>query len=825
MNNLLDAALAFYDAGYCVVPARSDGTKAPVVTWKQYQYTRPERAQVVGWLEHDGYDGFGLICGAVSGQLEMFELEGRAVAEGLLTELTTLAAKAGLGPLWRRLGTGYFEASPSGGIHLLYRVDGAAKPNTKLAVRPARPDEYSDKERAITAKFPDRVITRTLIETRGEEGFTIVAPSGGRTHPEGKSWALLQGSLTTIPVLSEDERDALYSLARSLDSSPRAEPPSATGRTVDLFDTGGLSPGDDYNARADWSELLGPLGWTPVYTRGEETFWRRDGKTIGLSASTNYKGSGNLWVWSTSTEFEAERSYTKFGALTHLQFGDDFSAAAKGLRGAGFGAAVPEQRRPAVHREPSKTPDEDDEEGDRDSDPDAPSTYSHTDDGNALRLVDEYGNSINHCADRGRWLAWNGHAWQWCDTGAGPAREHAKHIARRLGLEDKNEARHRAYSLSARGTTNMLLQAASDPRIRVSFTDLDAHAFELNTPAGIVDLRTGKISAPDPVKLHTRSTICAPDPAADPRSWQIFLTDTFGDDTEMIEYLQRLVGYSATGTVGRHVLPFCFGSGGNGKGVFLETVTGVLGTYATTSPNGFLMARQYTGHETEIARLSGVRMVLCSEVNEHDKFDEARVKQLTGGDTLTARFMHQDHFSFTPTHHLWLMGNNQPQVDAGGDSFWRRLRLIPFTRTVSDEKRVDDLQGILKRDHGPAVLAWIVEGAVAYLRDGLQEPAAVKAATSAYAESEDSLGRFVEERCLLGGGDIVTLDTKHLRTVYEAWCAGEGIKPMDARTFGRQLKGRYGVERHQVRGGYRYVGISLVEPEGAESADSGWGDR
>jgi putative DNA primase/helicase len=326
--------------------------------------------------------------------------------------------------------------------------------------------------------------------------------------------------------------------------------------------------------------------------------------------------------------------------------------------------------------------------------------------------------------------------------------------------------------------------------------------------------------------MHTRSTACAPDPAADQTMWRRFLADTFGENQELIAYLQRLVGYSAVGYVGPHVLPFCHGSGGNGKGVFLEAVAGVLGDYATTAPVGFLMAQQHTGHETEIARLAGARMVLCSEVNETDSFDEAKVKQLTGGDTLTARFMRQDHFSFTPTHTLWLMGNHKPAVRSGGRSFWRRLRLIPFLHEVPEDQVVEDLQGTLIRDHGPAILAWIAQGAADFHAAGLREPQTVKAATAEYALDQDTVAQFVAERCHVGGGEHVQIKTSVVREAYEAWCYAQGEKPITAKAFSIDLCKRFGVDLNKGGKGVRYYsGIGLLatdEDDEKTESDSGW---
>lgn len=440
-----------------------------------------------------------------------------------------------------------------------------------------------------------------------------------------------------------------------------------------------------------------------------------------------------------------------------------------------------------------------------------------SDDANALALVDSYGHLLRHCADRGRWYAWDGVVWAPCPRNSGIAREYAKRTARALPVTSKDDLTWKRKSLSAAGISAMLTQAATDTRVAVDADQLDAHPWQLNTPGGIVNLANGTIEPPDPRQLHTRLTTCTPDFGADRTAWHAFLEVTFGGDQELITYLQRLVGYSAIGLVGQHILPYCYGSGGNGKGVFLETCVKVLGDYATTAPAGFLMAKQYQGHETELARLSGARMVLCSEVNDDDRFDEGRVKLLTGGDTITARFMHQDHFTFTPTHQLWAMGNHQPHVRAGGPSFWRRLRLIPFLHSVPPEQMVDDLQGILAGEHGPAVLAWIIEGAVAYRREGLPTPKSVLAATEGYARDQDTVTRFLDEMCHVGGGHHVQTKVGVVRSAYEQWCRETGDIPVSAKAFGMALA-RHGIESTRTKSARFYFGIALLstaddEPE------------
>jgi putative DNA primase/helicase len=211
-------------------------------------------------------------------------------------------------------------------------------------------------------------------------------------------------------------------------------------------------------------------------------------------------------------------------------------------------------------------------------------------------------------------------------------------------------------------------------------------------------------------------------------------------------------------------------------------------------------------------------MVLCSEVNEEDHFDEAKIKQLTGGDTLTARFMHQDHFTFTPTHQLWLMGNHRPTVKSGGHSFWRRLRLIEFNREVPENKIIDDLQGILATNHGPALLNWIIAGAVAYHQGGLQEPQSVKAATASYAHDQDTVARFLEEVCHLGGGELVQIKVSIVRAAYDRWCLEVGEQPVTPKAFGTALS-RAGVDSKRTKSARFYMGITLLTDDENASPD------
>jgi hypothetical protein len=321
MNEVLKAALAFAEAGVSVVPASMDGSKATIGSWKKYQLASADHEQLVNWFNGEA-TGIGIVTGKVSGNLEMVELEGRAVAEGCLDEIREIAINSGLQELWTIISTGYVERTPSGGIHFLWRIADEPVPgNTKLARRPGENDTVL-----------------VYAETRGEGGFVVTAPSHGTVHPSGQPWQLLVGSPALIPMLSWEEREAIVSVFKSIDCMPERE-----NIVNSLYSKSESSvkdkPGDDFNKNGTWEEIL--IGWKKVFTSNGVTYWRRPGKDQGISATTGRNDADNLFVFTSSTTFEQEKPYSKFAAFAHLEHGDDFSAAARDLRSKGFGAQTP----------------------------------------------------------------------------------------------------------------------------------------------------------------------------------------------------------------------------------------------------------------------------------------------------------------------------------------------------------------------------------------------------------------------------------------------------------------------------------------------------
>jgi hypothetical protein len=289
-------ALTALQAGLSTIPPRMDGSKAPMAEWKQHQKVKPSFEELGKWYSN-GQTGVGLICGDVSDGLECMDFD----TNDAFARYEIAVHEAGLGDVLEPVVAGYSEKTPNG-FHLLYKCSEIAG-NTKLAQR------ASDK--------------KTLIETRGEGGFIIVAPSSGKVNSAG-DYVLQSGGFNTIATISPAEREELHTIACTFDEIPKPKPVKYTRGNGDR-------PGDDFNRTHSWQEILESAGWQQVFQRGGTTYYRRPGKTEGISATTNHDGSGLLWVFSTSTEFESERSYDKFGAHVLLNHNGDFSAATRVL--------------------------------------------------------------------------------------------------------------------------------------------------------------------------------------------------------------------------------------------------------------------------------------------------------------------------------------------------------------------------------------------------------------------------------------------------------------------------------------------------------------
>ena len=337
MNRVhLETALLARKLGLSPVPPKEDGSKAPIGEWKEFQKT-PASTQIIRVWYRDGRTGNGLVCGV--GNLECFEFD----HAGTFSAFLEAAWAIGLGELVNRIRAGYEESTPGGGVHWLYRCDTVGG-NTKLACRYKTPEEFTDSDRKAIAKTAangkEHNPVKTLIETRGKGGFVVTAPSNGKVHPTGGVYTLVTGGLEAIATITAEERDSLWELARTFDGMPaavnRQVEPKTSSAGVEEPPGEIKSPGDDYEEGSTWADVLEPFGWEVAHTSGGVTYWRRPGKGEDWSATTGHcKG---LKVFSSSTPFSTEGTYTKFGAYTTLNHGGDYSAAAKALAEKGYGS-------------------------------------------------------------------------------------------------------------------------------------------------------------------------------------------------------------------------------------------------------------------------------------------------------------------------------------------------------------------------------------------------------------------------------------------------------------------------------------------------------
>ncbi len=332
----------------------------------------------------------------------------------------------------------------------------------------------------------------------------------------------------------------------------------------------------------------------------------------------------------------------------------------------------------------------------------------------------------------------------------------------------------------------MLFMAQSELPIRPE--EFDRDDLLLNVENGTLDLQSLTLREH---RREDRITKLAPvrlEPAATCTHWLAFLERIYGGDRELIEFVQRAAGYSLTGETGEQVLFLLHGSGANGKSTLLETLLAMLGDYARPTEFRTLLSRENSeAVRNDLAALCGLRMVTAVEVGRGKRLDEATVKQLTGGDTITARKLYQEFFDFRPRHKLWLAANVKPEIRGTDEAIWRRVLLIPHEVTIPPDERDRGLPSKL-RDELPGILNWAIEGLRAWRANGLAPPERVRAATAEYREEMDILGDFIAAKCVLDAKAYAP--TGALYTDYESWCRDNGEDAVKKRTFSILLKER-----------------------------------
>lgn len=460
----------------------------------------------------------------------------------------------------------------------------------------------------------------------------------------------------------------------------------------------------------------------------------------------------------------------------------------------------------------------------------------YTDMANASALVSWHAARLRYCAAWGSWLTYREGRWVREAKTGGREVEAAKATARRLVADSKAslhaaKATLREYErkVKAQGTDDdrsvtsrldelrtaeniaekatrtakraqsrdgvlaMLQLAESDPRIATEHTCFDCWAWKLNVANGTLDLQTGELLPHNREDLITKQAPVIYEPAAEAPLWEAFLARS-QPDPAIREYLQRVAGYSATGSVREHVLHFHYGSGQNGKSVFLNTLMFVLGDYAHPAARNLLFRTKSEGHDTRFADLCGGRFVTCNEIEEGSRWAEGLIKDLVSDDKIKARRMREDPWSFVPTHKLHIAGNHKPAFGGDDDGIWRRVRLVGWDVSIPPSERDSKLEEKL-RGEAPGILRWIVEGAARWFASGIGKdtvPPSILAATEEYRADSDTTGQFMRECLRLEAN--ATAPVAEVREAYEAYCKIAGAYPVAGQRFNARLKAAGGTQ-------------------------------
>ncbi|GEP40121.1 hypothetical protein NPS01_37840 [Nocardioides psychrotolerans] len=774
MVSLLETALAFHAAGCCVIPAAVDGTKRPAIGWKQFQAQRPDPEQLSTWFSGPSYDGLGVVTGSISGGLEMLELEGRAVP--LLQALSDAMDAAGLALVWRRITAGYLEQSPSGGLHWLYRVaDGPVAGNAKLARRPG--------------EVPGTVAV--LIETRGQGGFTVVAPSYGRTHPTGQPWAVLAGTPGSIPTVTAQERDAIHAVAASLDQMPApvAAQPRAPAGVV------GGRPGDDFNARTTWEELLEPHGWqrgSAFPDGGWE--WTRPGKDRrdGASATTGRNDADNLYVFSSSTIFETEKAYDKFGAYALLEHGGDLRAAARALGAQGYGDPIDEH---AASR--------------READGWAALGLSPPSGGTSLDQLYVAPPTGEYFSAKGALQA----ATLATDViGGGPLRIGRDDLmwsyAQGVWVADKHAVRNRStVLLGERFRTGHASTAEAIVRARVDAIACDPVPEFVNFANGLLDWRSGQLFAHTPDVPTTVQLPIAYDADAQCPAFEAFVEQIVPPD--VVSTVWELVGYLMYSGNPLHKAVMLTGTGRNGKGTFLRALLALLGRRNVTTVG----LHDLVNTRFATASLYGKLANIAGDIDAGYLENTATFKAITGGDTISAEHKGRDRFDFTPWAVPVFSANKIPASADTTVGYLSRWLVVPFPNSFAgrEDRRLDttltspaELQGIAAR--GLRALPGLLS------RGNFEVTESGQAAHQEFERRVDQVRTWLSDCCEVQA-DLPHVARADLYEAYKRWAARDGHRPVRATDFYDRLQSA-GPVPATIKGSRGFKGVRVI--------DSGW---
>ena len=447
---------------------------------------------------------------------------------------------------------------------------------------------------------------------------------------------------------------------------------------------------------------------------------------------------------------------------------------------------------------------------------------SWDDQGRGLRMRDQFATVLKFNAADKKWFFFNGSYWQE-DIGNQKVELAAERVANSIKKEkpelsfstktDEDKAMNEWYRFQKDSRSHMAKMHMIDEfkkYVIVKHGEFDKEDMLLNTESGYVDLSNGELHDHDIDKKFSHQTLAEYSDNVDAPLWDKFLNQIFNSDEELIHYVQKAIGYSFTGSVDEQCLFILNGRGRNGKSVFSNVVSDVAGNYAKQMNVQTIVAKknQSGSANSDIARLEGARIVTSSELNEGDRFDESLVKQLTGGDKILARFLYGSEFEYKPKFKIWMATNHLPIIRGTDDGIWRRIKIIPFNIQIPKEKVDKKLEYKLKAEY-TGILNWIVQGAIMWQQEGLEDPEAVRQVIENYRAEMDPLDAFLEECCTTGQN--YSIKARDMYNAYHEWAKESEEYKMSLNKFGREMSKK--LLRVKKRDGWYYVGLKLKEPD------------
>jgi putative DNA primase/helicase len=809
MSAMLEAALHWARLGVAVFPLRGEREhlKKPRIAGG-FDSASLERSQIERWWGQWPTAGIGGATGSCGAWVLDIDLD-----KGGLVSLRQLERQHGALPPTRTVRTG------GGGLHLWF----------------AMPD------RSIT----NRAKVRDGIDVRGTGGYVVLPPS---PHESGRSY-VLEDDRAPVPA-----PDWLVELVTSKRHAQALTPASAIAAGVAALELGDR-PGDRQRIAGMVRAAVQRIGEATEGSRNDtvNTHCYSIGGYLDAAGVTVDEVAPMLELAAAAAEQPVEmvRRVLADGRRDGRPMPPDGPLLLRRREG-GSSARPPSRPEPSIDQVaaqgvPAVARPLVEGELPPELDPDC-LRLPYTDLGNARRMRRHFGTNIRWCEARQNWVHWTGSHWDWDERSL--VHGHAQETVDRLALEVKEwrrqfaeetvpderkkleaqveaAAKHHVRSQASGRIEAILRQVRGLPGLSVAMGDFDSDSWLLNVRNGTLELRSGRCRPHRREDLNHRAAPVVYDPKAACPVWDRFVLEVFPDKT-VRHFVQRFIGYCLTGDISEQVWILMQGEGSNGKSTLLEVIAALLGSYATALPAGFLEYRRHEQHPTELTDLHRARFATGTEPRADEKWDAEKIKRLTGGDVIKARFMRGDFFEFLPTQKLLVSCNEMPRTTDMGTGFWRRVVIVPFTQRWYREDepgtpKVDPELGKKLREELPGILNWALEGLRDWREGGLQIPNACRLATQEYRKEQDPLPRFLEERCELGAG----FSTK-MALLYEAYLKWHRVQPIDERPLSKVQLGKRlssspynlptyeGHARAAMRGGLRLLSSAELEERDGE---------